>query len=268
MKPLTRALTLGLFATVSSLPVHAQTSGGSTPRPRLHVNDAYSNCFFDLQPELTQKEFDEFTGELGSILRPRQLGDATTLAKGRFDIGLDYAHTGIDDAKGAWNNTMAHPDADHYLGESIQFPRLVARYGVSDRVDLGASGGFDPRSNWGLATVDAKIALMRQGSRRPVSVVIRPTLASLIGPREVWVGNASLDLSVSRAIGSFAPYVGFSSNAALGVERSKDVDLDYGVATSSPVYAGVSYRLRGLVLSAEVEHGKVNTFAIRTSTRF
>lgn len=84
----------------------------------------------------------------------------------------------------------------------------------------------------------------------------------------MWVGNAALDLSVSRAMGRFAPYLGFSSNAALGVEKSKDVDLDYGKATSSPFFAGVSYRLPGLVLSVEFEHGKVNSLAVRTSTRF
>jgi hypothetical protein len=163
---------------------------------------------------------------------------------------------------------MSHPSKDHYLGRSIQFPRLVARYGLSERVDLGASGGFDPHSNWGLASVDAKIALMRQGAKRPVSVAIRPSVTSLIGPRDVWVGSAGLDVSISRAIGSWSPYVGFSSIASLGLERSKDVDLDQGLATTSPVYAGITYRFKALALSAEVEHAKVNSFAIRTSTRF
>jgi hypothetical protein len=263
-----KTLTLGLAVTLASAPVRAQTSGGDSLRPHLHVDDAYSSCFFDLHPELTQAEFDEFTAELGSILRPHQLGDTRTLGKGHFDVGLDFARTGINDAKGAWNNTMSHPTADHYLGQSIQFPRLVARLGVSDRVDLGVSGGLDPHSNWGLASVEARIVVMRQGPARPVSVAVRPSLTSLIGPHEVWVGNASLDILVSRALGSFAPYVGFSSSASLGVERSNDVDLDHAVAARSPVYAGVTYQVRGISLSAEVEHGKLNAFSIRTSTRF
>lgn len=269
MKPLIpKAATLGLMVALAATPVHAQATGGGTQSPHLHVDDAYSTCFFDLHPELTQEDFDEFTAELGSILRPRQLSDATTLGKGRFDISLDFARTNIDDTKGAWNNTMSHPAADHYLGESIQFPRLVARFGVSDRVDLGASGALNPHSNWGLASVDAKIALMRQGPSRPVSIAIRPTLASLIGPSEVWVGNASIDLSVSRAIGPFAPYVGVSSNASLGVERSTDVALEDGLATTGAVFAGISYRYHALALSAEAEHGKLNSFAIRAGARF
>lgn len=268
MKQLIPAVALALAAALTSTPVQAQTSGGGARRPVLHVAHAYRSCFFDLHPELTQEEFDEFTAELGAILRPRQLSDAATLGKGRFDLGLDFAYAGIDDARGAWNNTMSHPSADHYLGPSIQFPRLVARFGVSPRVDLGASGGFDPHSNWGLASVDARIALMRQGPGRPVSIAIRPTLTSLIGPSEVWVGNASVDVSVSRRLGPFAPYVGFSSNGSLGVERSDDVDLKDSARTTSPVYAGITYRVRALALSAEVEHGKRTRYAVRASTRF
>lgn len=259
---------MALAMAFASAPVNAQTPGTSAARPHLHVSGAYRSCFFDLHPELTQEEFDEFTAELGSILRPRQLSDATTLGRGRFEIGLDFVRANIDDAKGAWNNTMSHPTADHYLGSSIQFPRLVARYGISDRVDIGASGGLDPHANWGLASIDAKIALMKQGPSRPVSIAIRPTLTSLIGPREVWVGHASIDISVSRTIGSFAPYVGFASSASLGVERSKEVALEDGLETTSPVYAGITWRHKALALSAEVEHGKLNSFAIRASTRF
>lgn len=259
---------MALAMAFTSAPVHAQNPGTGAPRPHLHVNGAYSSCFFDLHPELTQQEFEEFTAELGSILRPRQLSEATTLGKGRFEIALDFMRADIDDAKGAWNNTMSHPDADHYLGSSVQFPRLVARYGVSDRVDLGASGGLDPHSNWGLASIDAKIALMKQGPSRPVSIAIRPTLTSLIGPREVWVGHASIDVSVSRAIGSFAAYVGFASGASLGVEKSNEVVLESTVATTSPVFAGVTWHHKALALSAEVEHGTLNSFAFRASTRF
>ncbi len=146
--------------------------------------------------ELTQAEFNTFTAELGSILRFRQLGGVAPLGKGHFDIGMQYASTGINDSKGAWNNTMSHPDADHYLGRSIQFPRLVARVGVSNRVD------------------------------------------------------------------------GVGSSASLGVERSKDVDLDHAMTQARLVYGGLSYRWRALVLSAEAENAVLNSYGFRVSTRF
>jgi len=109
---------------------------------------------------------------------------------------------------------------DHYLGSSIAIPRVVARYGVSDRVDMGAWGTADVHSNYGVAGIDSKIALMRQGPGRPVSISIRPSVSSLIGPSEVWAGNASIDVSVSRAVGPLSPYVGFVSSGSLAFERS------------------------------------------------
>ena len=240
----------------------------SSHTPALNVSDRHRNCFFDLHPELTRAEFREFTDELGSILRPRQLSDASTLGRGRFEVGLAFARTGIDDRKGAWNNTMSHPTADHELGDAIALPLVRARMGVSDRVDLGVTGGADPRSNYGVAGVEAKIALLRQGPGRPVSVAIRPTVSALIGPSEVFVGNASLDLSVSRRMGAWAPYVGGSSLASLGVERSKDVDLKDEALTRSVVFGGVAFEHRGLSVAAEAEHGKLTSVSLRVSARF
>lgn len=266
LTPVTVAI--GLVVALTSAPAAAQQSQSGTPAPHLHVNDAHSSCFFDLHPELTQAEFQEFTAELGSVLRFRQLGDVAPLGKGHFDIGVHYTRTPIDDSKGAWNNTMSHPTADHYLGRSIEFPRIVARIGVSDRVDIGAWGGLHPQSNYGLAGVDAKIALMTQGPTRPVSVAIRPSITSLVGPNEVWVGNASIDVAVSRAFGSWSPYVGVGTSGSLGVERSKDVDLDIAAAEASLAYAGISYRWRRLVLSAEAENAELASYAFRVSTRF
>ena len=236
--------------------------------PILHVDSRYKSCFFDLHPELTQDEFDEFTLELGAILRPRQLSEASTLGKGRFEVGLSLARTGIDDSKGAWNNTMSHPTRDHYLGDAIILPLIAARMGISERVDLGISGGFQPDSNWRVATLDAKIALMREGPDRPVSLAIRPALASLFGPKEVWAGNASLDLSISRKLGAWAPYIGWASNASFGAERSRDVNLEDAVETGSVFFGGVAYAVRSFSFAAEAEHGRLTSFSLRVSGRF
>lgn len=269
MKP-NRSATLmaGLLVTLTSSWTSAQSVSNVKTAPVLHVNNKYSDCFFDLHPELTQAQFKEFTEELGSILRPSQLGDATPLRRGRVAVGLDFSGTPIDDSKGAWNNTMSHPTADHELGSSIRLPRLVARVGVSDRVDIGVAGGFSPHANYGFASIDATVVLMKQGPARPVSIAIRPGLSSLIGPDEVWVGNASFDVSISRRFGAWSPYLGFSSSASFGVERTKDVDLKNEVATTSPVYAGLSYEWQNVVISAEAEHGKVNRYGLRLSRRF
>lgn len=258
--------TLGMVAALAA-PARAQYPGKG-PAPTLHVDDAHDSCFFDLHPELTQAEFKEFSKELGSILRFRQMSDTTTLGKGKLDVSLQYSSTSIDDAKGAWNNTMSHPAADHWLGQSIPIPRLVARLGVSDRVDLGAWGSVNPQSNYGAVGVDAKIALLRQGPRWPVSVAIRPSVSSLVGPSEVWAASTSIDVSVSRAFGPLSPYVGFASTGTLAVERSKDVALDRAYGDDSLAYAGLAYRWRSLMVSAEVEKGALASWGLRIGRRF
>jgi len=227
---------LGLVAALTAAPAFAQSSQSR----------------FDLQPGLTQAAFQELTTELGSVLRFPQLGDVAPLGKGHMDIGVHYARTIADDA----------------TSRSNQFPRIVARVGVSDRVDIGGFGGFDREADYGLAGVDARIALMTQGPSRPVSVAIRPSLTSLVGPSEVWVGTASVDLSVSRTFGAWSPYVGVSGSSVLGMERSTDVDLKDATTETSSSYAGVAYRWRALVLAAEAENGVKNNYAFRISTRF
>lgn len=262
-----RSLVGALVLTTAVVPAHAQPRAGA-PAPPLHVSAAHDSCFFDLHPELTAAEFEDFADELGSILRFRQLGENAPLGKGRFELSLQYARSPIDDAKGAWNNTMSHPTADHGLGGSIAFPRIAARYGLSDRMDLGAWGSLNPRSNYGILGVDTRIALLKQGPSRPVTLTIRPSVTTLVGPSELWAGNASVDVSVSRAFGRVSPYVGVSTYTSGAVERSKDVDLDPASTAGSLAYAGVSVRLRGLTLAGEVGTGPVRSVGFSVASRF
>jgi hypothetical protein len=265
MRPIPMVIALGLVAALAQSSARAQSGND---RPQLHVGTADSSCYFELHPELTQAEFAEFASELGAIMRPPQLGDTATLGKHKFDVSLQYTSTRIDDSKGAWNNTMSHPTPDHYLGESIALPRVVARFGVSDRVDAGAWGTMNPQSNYGVVGVDTKIALLRQGPDWPATVSIRPSISSLIGPSDVWVGNASIDLSVGRAFGPLSPYVGVTASSSLAVERSSVVDLEPASAGDSIGYAGVAYSWRKLVAAAEVEKGDLTRYGFRLGTRF
>jgi hypothetical protein len=259
--------TLALASILAVQPASAAPAG-TTGAPTLHVASGYDSCFFDLHSELTQAEFNEFAGELGSILRFRQLGDARPLGKGRVDVSLQYANTPIDDGKGAWNNTMSHPAADHYLGEAIVFPRIVGRFGVSDRVTVGAWGAIAPGSNYGLIGGDTSIAILQQSATRPVSLSIRPSATALLGPADMWAANASLDVSVSRTFGAMSPYAGVAASSSVALSRTSEVSLDPGTASDTLAYAGVSYRWHALVFSGEVENGRMFSYGFRVGSRF
>jgi hypothetical protein len=232
---------LGLVATLVPTPASARQS--------------------DLRPGLTKEEFEAFTAELGSVLRFRQVGDTTALGKGKVELGVQFTNTPFDQSKSVWSTA-------HDVGRSISYPQVVARFGVSDRVDVGAWGAVDPQVKYGLVGVDTKIALLRQSDGRPVSVSVRPSIATLVYPSQVLIGTASVDLSVSRAFGPLSPYAGVAASTSGAVERSDLVDLDPVSAGRSLVFAGLSYRWRTLNLSAEVEKGARFNYAFRIGTRF
>ncbi len=216
---------------------------------------------FEVRSTLTQQQFEAFAAELGSLLRVRQVGDAAPLGRGKVEISAQFANMPFDAAKGVWTTT-------HHLQRSISYPQIVARFGAGDRVDLGAWGGLDPGAKYGLAGFDTRIALLRQSDGRPVSVMVRPSIATLIYPSEVLVGTFSIDASVSRAFGAWSPYAGVAASSSGAVERSKALDLDPATPNRSLAFAGLSYRWRTLVVSAEVETGTRVNYAFRVGKRF
>lgn len=249
------AATLALPAAAMAHP----SNNGEHAEPIHVVEDSYSSCFFDLHSELTQGEFDTFAAEAGTITRFQQDSSAATLGRGNFDVGLAMTSTPIDDSKGAWNNTMSHPDAEHDLGHDIRFPRIVARMGVTDSVDIGIWGSLDPNANYGFVGIESKIALLKQNAQMPLSVAVRPNASAIVGPSEVFVGNASVDVSVSHEWRGLSPYLGVAAMANVAVENSDEVDLDPSVEINAAAFAGLAYQWRGLRAAAQGETGPVDT---------
>lgn len=237
MKSLSTIITTLAAAAMLSSSAYAQQAAG----------------IFDVRPGMTKSEFTAMTAELGSALRFRQVTDPRTIGRGEVDLSVEFANTAID---------------DRVTDRSMPFPRAAARFGVSDRLDIGVWGGYDSGAKYGVAGLGTTIAVLRQDDDMPVSISIRPSVTSLIGPSELWIGNASIDVTASRQIGSFVPYVGAAASGSLGVERSAQVSLDPVVADHSVSYAGVAYRWRALSLAAEVEKGARVTYGLRVGTRF
>jgi hypothetical protein len=237
-------------------------------QPALHVDDSHDECFFDLHPELTQDEFDEFAREGGVVMHDYQLAGAEAIGTGEIEVSLDYTRTVIDDSKGAWNNTMSHPSADHWLGDVRAFPRLGARVGVSERVDVGVWGTVAPGANYGFLGVQSKVTIVRQDESTPVSVAVRPTAAALLGPKELIVADLGVDVSVSHSYKGLAPYLGLAAHTTAAFERSDDVDLDPGTAAHMAAFAGLSYGWKALRLAVHAETGPLTTYAARVGGSF
>ena len=254
---ITASLTVAL---ASASPAHADTP---PYRVDLHVDKAYDSCFFDLHPELTEGQFQEFAAEGGQIARFRQLSAATTLGKGKFDVSMNYAYFFLDDEKGAWNNTMSHPEADHYLGQELGFPQLQLRVGVTDRVDAEAFGTVNFLSNYGFAGVASKVAILRESADMPVSLAVRPSVSGLVGPSEVQVVNLSTDVAVSRNFHGFSPFAGVTASVTAAIDSSDDTDVGNQSAARTLAFAGVEYRWGHIVAAAQAEISDLPGLALR-----
>jgi hypothetical protein len=228
MKARSTVIGIAILATFAAAPAAAQTTSAST---------------------LTHDQLGVMAQQVGSDLRFRQLGDTTTLPRGRADLGVQFASASGNQP--AANGT-----------------RFVGRFGMSQRVDLGVWAGYNSEVKDGMAGIDVKIALCRQGPSRPVSVSVRPSFSSLLGASDVWVGTTGVDLTVSRAYGAFAPYAGVGATSALAIQRLRDIDVERDTAGHALTYAGFSYRWRSLIAAAEVEKGAKASFGFRLGTRF
>lgn len=231
MKTLSTAIAIVAFATsLSPSPASAQTQESAA---------------------LTGNAQAARASDFGAALRFRQLGDTTTLPKGRVDLGVQFASAPSDTKTSTWNTT-----------------RFGARFGVSDRVDLGAWGGYNSSMSDGMAGMDVKIALLRQGPSMPVSISVRPSFSATLGASDLWAASTGVDLTLSRAVGSFAPYAGVAATSSLATEHLLNLDVDRQTANQALAYAGLTYTWHSLVTAVEIEKGTKVSYAFRLGTRF
>jgi hypothetical protein len=239
---------------------HGGDEAGAAP---LHVGTAYKSCYFDLHPELTQKQFRTFTREGAMVVRFEQMAAPDALGSGSWSFSIGQSATPIDDRKGAWNNTFSHPESDHYLGDVQQIPRLSARYGLNERVDLGLWGTVNPQANYGFVGADAKLSLVDSHfGTLPYHVAVRPSVTSVIGPKELWFGNAGLDVTAGVTVAGLSPYVGVGGTLGAAVETSRDVSLDPAITVTPVAVTGLAYHIWHVHLAAEATFSTVSTYGM------
>lgn len=247
------------FAVCCSLSVaHAQ---------ELHVHHGIGDCSIELDPSLTQSQFQKFTREATQIFVVKLMSPAEPLGAKRLQLGLDYSVTRIDDADPAWNNTFSHPHADHYLGDQIPIPKLFVRYGVSDRLDAGFYVTKNFQANYGLMGGELKYALFTQ-AQRPWAMAARASYATLLGVEDLNFHVVSFDLSASKRIGRLAPYAGVGVNLSRALETTAKVNLNNETVITPRAILGAGLSLGLVNLIGELDIAAVSTLSLRTGFKF
>src|SRR5688500_2802769 len=118
----------------------------------LHTNGRWDECAIVLSPHLTADSWRQFAKELGLVTYFRPLASAKPLGRGNGEVAIVQWGTRIDDGDAAWNDTFSHPDSTHYLfeGSILNIPGVMARVGVTDRLDVGAYFTKSIGANYGF----------------------------------------------------------------------------------------------------------------------
>jgi len=249
----TMALSLAAFAPH----LHAQV---------LHTNDRWKECAIVLDPSLTQGAWRQFVREAGLVTYIRPLASAKPMGRRTYELALVRTGTRIDDSDPAWNDTFSHPDADHVLfeGDALYIPGLVARVGVTDRVDVGAYFTKSIGANYGFAGGQLQYNLLNDSTRN-LAAAGRVSAVRLFGPEDMTMTTYGLDFVVSKDVSRFSPYAGVSGYMARGRETTSKVDLDPETVFGAQAMFGVLARVSMVTLGAEFNLAKVSGVSMKVA---
>lgn len=222
------------FASLATAQVsypHGDHGGHSLDHVKLHINNRWHECSFQLDASLTQSAWRQFTGEAGVVTYFRPLVDAEPMGKGKFEVSLVQWKTGIDANDAAWNDTFVHPDSNHVLfeGSGLEFPGLMVRAGLTNRTDVGVYFTKSPGANYGFYGAQLQQNLLRDAGKWAAAA--RVSFVSLYGPEDLDFTVYGLDLVASRKFAvtkraSLSPYLGVATSLSRSHEKSAVVDLD------------------------------------------
>lgn len=232
----------------------------------LHTNHRWSECSIVLDPSLTPQAWRQFVSEVGIVTYFRPLASAEPLGKKNFEIGLLNWGTRIDDSDDAWNDTFSHPDSTHWLfeGSALSIPGVMARAGVTDRVDVGVYFTKAVGANYGFVGGQVQYNLMNDPERH-LAAATRVSLVRLYGPDDVKASTYGLDFLVSRQISIVSPYVGVSGYMARARETTAKVDLDDETAFGAQATVGVAARVSVMRLGVEYNVAKVPGISMKVA---
>ncbi len=245
---------LAAAAVLMVAPLQAQMPASHPP---LHVDPTLKDCSVEFASNLTQSAFHRFAREFGSVSAFKQLAPASTLRKGSVSLGIEMMDFNVDEWSDAWNDTFAHPTDHHPLGSNHKFPKLKARVGVTDNIDVGAFYARNPEANYGWLGVDGKYRVLTESESMPVSLAVRGAYTKTLYVSDMDMHAVTADVSVGRTLWhGIRPYVGLGADGVLARETSNAVNLRSENIIAPHVFGGFDVTLlRRVSLGAEFTQG-------------
>lgn len=231
------------------------------------IDPSVKSCSMVIDPSLTQAQWKTFVRQVSAISSFKSMGSAEPLGAMKFTLGIDRSYSPVDQHDPAWINTFVHPDADCPLGDAVSVPALRARMGVTDDLDIGGYWTHAPNANYGMVGGEAKYRLSEDREVVP-AIAVRGSFIILTGVSDFDLNVYSLEALASKRVAMFTPYAGLRGNLAVGTVTTSKVHLDRETALQAQGYAGLSYSVWIINLSAEYNVSDVNTLAMLVGLTF
>lgn len=246
------------------------TDGGPS---KLHVNPRWRECSFQLNEDLSQSEWNEFAKEAGLVIYFRPMVDAKPMGARNFEVSVLQWSTGIDEHKGAWNDTFVHPDSTHWLvgGSNLPIMGLTGRMGLTDRLDVGVYITKNPGANYGFMGVQGQYQL---ASSRNFNTSVRGSVVRMYGPKDMRLTVYGADVVASREFSihdkwlRVAPYVVLSTMLSVAHEKSAEVNLSDERVAGLQGSAGIVTKVAAARIGLEYNVARVNTVSMKIGVAF
>jgi hypothetical protein len=265
-----RLFAVALVLLAVPTPGFAHGPNGHPADPNLHVDDSsYEECFVQFAPELTQGAFRRFAREFGSVSAFKQMAPPTSLGQWGISAGVEYMWFPLEDKSDAWNDTFAHPDAYHELGDTQAFPKLKLAVGITEDLDVGAFFTKNLWANYGWIGLEAKYGLLKQGAEMPISLALRGAYTKTLFVADMDMHALTADVTAGRTFWDFfTPYLGVGTNFVLARETSPVVELQTEAPVVPHALAGLELRVWHLAFGVEAELGALPSAQMQVAAVF
>jgi hypothetical protein len=241
----------------------------------LHINPRWSECSFQLDPSLTQDAWHQFTKEAGLVAYFRPLTDAKPMGAWNFEVSVLEWKTKFDDNDEAWNDTFVHPDSVHWLkeGSRLPFPGLMARVGITDKLDVAGYFTKSFGANYGFWGAQVQYNLLNDLEKN-WSASTRLSFTAMYGPEDLKFNTYGVDVLASKEFplyftwASIAPYAGVSAYLASSRETTEKVDLHNENVIGGQAMVGAVLKLSIARIGVEYNVAKLNTISFKIGVAF
>jgi hypothetical protein len=227
---------------------------------------AASDVSFD--PTYTQRDFRDFSEEIGSTLLYRSIGPAVSLGITGFNLGAEVMASDINENKDYWKKAVSDRNPPSFLTNT----RVSFTKGLPLDFDVGIMVGKVVEPDIPYFGAEARYAIVKDRALVP-GLTIRGSYSQTFNVDQLDLKTYGLDLSVSKGFGvgiKIIPYAGFG----ISWVSSKASDLTLGLTLDKEEFSkthgflGARLEVGFLAITAEVDYGVIPSYNLQVGLTF